>query len=155
MCTILTCVHVSVYELYQSLMGAFASKTYDNYTATQHTFVAEDGHEESRHAVGITEGLAAEDTNVAQKWLREKAFPIELFDKGVSFKCADGQTSMPADKVRIIGDIGDKSDELENLVHAHLAAAGLRSALEVGGDRLKLFIEAILCVDDLPRSLAL
>ena len=86
---------------------------------------------------------------------REKKLFNELFDKGISFKCADGQTSMPADKVRIIGDIGDKSDELENLVHAHLAAAGLRSALEVGGDRLKLFIEAILCVDDLPKSLAL
>ena len=68
---------------------------------------------------------------------------------------AYGQSTEPVDLVRIIGDIGDKSEYLENLVHAHLATVGLRSALEVGGDRLKLFIEAIRCVDDFPRSLAL
>ena len=77
----------SVYELYSSLLSAKKQYTYDLYTV----FEAEDGA--TTVAVGITHGLAAVDAGGEAKGERESAFPVELLDKGIAFKCKDGEAS--------------------------------------------------------------
>ena len=83
MCCCLVC---SVYELYSSLLSA-KQYTYDLYTV----FEDEDGG--TTVAVGITHGLAAVDGVGEAKGKRESTFPVELLDKGIAFKCEDGEAS--------------------------------------------------------------
>ena len=77
----------SVYELYSSLLSAKKQYTYDLYTV----FEDEDGG--TTVAVGITHGLAAVDSVGKAKGERESTFPVELLDKGIAFKCEDGEAS--------------------------------------------------------------
>ena len=73
----------------------------------------------------------------------EKAFPLELIDKGIAFKCKDGKASFEEDKVRILKAIGDGSETLDAKVHGVVACAALRRALEEGGTRRETFLEAV------------
>ena len=108
------------YELYQSLVGSSEDYQYDIYTAFEHK-AANRRYEEDdesklelRYAVGIvTNGTAAVDeANVANlrseteaianaRDLRQKHFPIELMRGGVTFKCLEGQASVPEDKAKV------------------------------------------------------
>ena len=138
-----------VYELFHSLVGEVAMKayTYDMYTACKHEWVAQWGGRESRAAVGVTDGLAAVDQTANQKQLREKHYPMELVRKGMAFACLEGNASFKPDKDRILEDIGEDHQQLDNTVHGRVAAAFLRRGLEEG------FQEDFLEVPLLARSL--
>ena len=73
----------SVYELYSSLLSAKKQYTYDLYTV----FEDEDG------GTAVAVGLAAVDSVGKAKGKRESTFPVELLDKGIAFKCEDGEAS--------------------------------------------------------------
>ena len=99
---------------------------------------------EQRHgAVAITDGLSAQQANAYEKLGDEKAFPLELIDKGIAFKCKEGKASFEADKVRILKAIGDGSETLDAKVHGVVACAALPRALEEGGTRRTTFLEAV------------
>ena len=139
-----------VYELFHSLVGQVAMKayTYDMYTACKHEWVNWNGEKrESRAAVGVTDGLAVVDQNANQKQLREKYYPMELARKGMAFACLEGNASFKPDKDRILEDIGEDHQQLDNTVHGRVAAAFLRRGLEEG------FQEDFLEVPLLARSL--
>ena len=94
-------------------------------------------------AVAITDGLSAQQEDAEHKLEHEEAFPLELIDKGIAFKCKDGKASFEADKVRILKAIGDGSETLDAKVHGVVACAALRRALEEGGTRRETFLEAV------------
>ena len=128
------------------------SYTYDMYTACKHEWVnryvntcAE--KRESRAAVGVTDGHAAVDHGATDKQLREKHYPMELARKGMAFACLEGNASFKPDKDRILEDIGEDHQQLDNTVHGRVAAAFLRRGLEEG------FQEDFLEVPLLARSL--
>ena len=124
-----------VYELFHSLVGQVAMKsyTYDMYTACKHEWVNWNGKErESRAALGVTDGLAAVDQVAEDKQLREKHYPMELARKGMAFACLEGNASFKPDKDRILEDIGEDRQQLDNTVHGRVAAAFLRRGLEEG-----------------------
>ena len=122
-----------VFELYYSLTSSKQGYTYDIYTEKV----------EQKGAVGITHGLAAVDKNLVAKGDREQFFPIKLADLGVSFRCVDGEASVPADKERILGEIGADVQLLDELVHAVVAQAALERVLKEGGDRQARYLKAI------------
>ena len=94
-------------------------------------------------AVAITDGLSAQQNDAVIKLDQEQAFPLELIDKGIAFKCKDGKASFEEDKVRILKAIGDGSETLDAKVHGVVACAALRRALEEGGTRRATFLEAV------------
>ena len=130
-----------MYELYTSL-GKTGNYTWDLYT------VLPDGS-----AIGIVTGLAAVDGGgwpyfqnaLKAKSAREAGFPKELMIKGLTFDCAEGIASYPADKVKIMAAIGDVGEQhqLNCSVHGRVAVASLRPALEQGGELAEQAIEAI------------
>ena len=109
------------------------------YTAAH--FVNDDGQQCA--AVGIADGLAAVDRVAFHKGEREQHFPLDRLDKGLQFKCMEGQASVTADADRIKGEIGDGGDKLDRTVHAVVAASALRRALEEGGNRRRDYMEAV------------
>ena len=122
-----------MYELFQSLTNKAArNKVYDMYTAVDHT------------AVGLVDGLAAVDMNSAYKYHREQHFPSALLDKGIEFKCKDGEASVPADQKRI-SDAIDKDDTLlDKKVHGVVAAAALKGVLVADDiERRSKYLEAV------------
>ena len=123
------------------------SYTYDMYTACKHEWVSQWAQRESRAAVGVTDGLAAVDWGATDKQLREKHYPMELARKGMLFACIEGNASFKPDKDRILEDIGEDHQQLDNTVHGRVAAAFLRRGLEEG------FQEDFLEVPLLARSL--
>lgn len=126
----------SVYELHSSLVGSDTSYTYDMYTALE--------HHDTYKAVGITDGLAAVDFNAKKKDAREKHFPMALLSEhGLHVKCREGEASVKEDKVRILVAIGGAADQLDATVHGRVAAAGLRRALEKGGEEAARFLLAV------------
>ena len=132
----------------QSLINPCKLYSYDIYTAHKHTRWGGKGASsrltEECDAVGIiTNGLAPADMSTVWKLKREGHFPLSLLRKGVHFKCRDGQASQPADLENILAHIGDKYQRLDQTVHSVVAAAGLRRALEEGGDVQNEFLEAI------------
>ena len=131
-----------MYELYTSL-GKTGKYTWDLYT------VLPDGS-----AIGFVTGLAAVDEGSYPSYLpealeaksaREAKFPKELMNKGLTFDCADGIASYPADKVKIMAAIGavQEQHQLNCSVHGRVAVASLRPALEQGGELAEQAIEAI------------
>lgn len=144
-----------VYELYESLVGG-NDKTWDTYTALDHVYVnthpRSRGVKHLRGAVGITDGLAACDEDSRAKLERESHFPFARLDKGLEFKCMEGQASVPADAVRIKaaiqkvgeGQKGSGSDRLDNAVHVRVAISALERAQEEGGERLVKYWNAVL-----------
>jgi hypothetical protein len=94
--------------------------TYDLYTAQLDA------------AVGITHGLAAVDAMGKAKGKREQVFPLNLLDKGIAFKCQDGEASVQADETRIFTEIGGDKELLDNTVHGVVAAAVLELVLKKG-----------------------
>ena len=66
-------------------------------------------------------------------------------NKGLTFDCADGIASYPADKVKIMAAIGavEEQHQLNCSVHGRVAVASLRPALEQGGELAEQAIEAI------------
>ena len=152
-----------VFELYVSLTATTnESYTYDVVTATPWQIVVRNTltemitgaamHEPlgrgswvmaDHGAVAIIDGLPAQATNADDKKEQEEAFPLELIDMGIAFKCLDGKASMEKDKERILAAIGDKSTLLDDTVHGVLAHAALRRALEEGGPRRARFLDAL------------
>ena len=94
-------------------------------------------------AVAITDGMSAQRDDASMKLMQEEAFPLELIDKGIAFKCVDCKASFEADKVRILKAIGDGSETLDAKVHGVVACAALKRALEEGGTRRETFLEAV------------
>ena len=128
-----------VYELSYSVRREDKKEfMYDIVTAKEW----EDGYD-THGAVAITDGLSAQQWKAQDKLAHEQAFPLELIDKGIAFKCKDGQASFEADKVRILKAIGDGSETLDAKVHGVVACAALRRALEEGGTRRETFLEAV------------
>ena len=71
-------VLLAVYELFVSVVERRENYTYDLYTAL--------GDREKKFAVGITQGVVWIDNGESEsKSRREQHFPLELFDRGVSF----------------------------------------------------------------------
>jgi len=139
-----------VYELFTSLVGDFSSAcTYDMYTVS--------GRGDSKVPVGITMGLATVDEDAMAKGLREQHFPIELLDRGISFECREGETTEEGDKIRILATIEQNgaAEKLDCIVHSYVAGAGMRRALEEGGDRLRQYMAAVQCGQELPKSLVM
>jgi hypothetical protein len=122
-----------VYELFQSLTNEAArNKVYDMYTAVDHT------------AVGLVDGLAAVDADSEDKCLREQHFPLVLLDKGIEFKCKDGEASFPADQKRISDAIGKDATLLDEKVHGVVAAAALKGVLVADDiERRSKYLEAV------------
>ena len=112
-----------VYELYFSLLSDDADFTYDMYTTS------------AGIAVGITMGLVAVDMNGKNKASREEVFPIALADKGIIFKCQDGEASVPKDKERILEQIGKEAGQLNATVHGVVAASVLEQVLKSDKDK--------------------
>ena len=121
--------------------------TYDMYTACKHEWVDQfdDKKRESRAAVGVTDGLAAVDRDARDKQLREKHYPMELARKGMAFACLEGNASFKPDKDRILEDIGEDHQQLDNTVHGRVAAAFLRRGLEEGFQEEFLEVPLLAC----------
>ena len=133
-----------MFELYSALVDSDTDYTYDMYIAVQHEYVDYHGASEQRSALGIVDGLAAVDYDAEDKDLREKNFPmVVLRDHGLRVRCRDGEASVPDDKVRILGSIGAAVNQLDVTVHGRVAAAGLRRALEAGGEEADSFLAAV------------
>ena len=122
-----------MYELFQSLTNeAACDKVYDMYTAVGHT------------AVGLVDGLAAIDFASVNKYLREQHFPLVLLDKGIEFKCKDGEASVPADQKRISDAIDEDDTLLDDKVHGKVAAAALKGVLVADDiERRSKYLEAV------------
>ena len=93
--------------------------------------------------VGIADGFTAYDNSDHAKKRREEHFPVALLEAGVGFKCREGEASQPEDKEKILSSIGDKHEELDNLVHGVMAQAGLIKALAAGGERFDRFVQGL------------
>ena len=72
---------------------------------------SEEGGGEATPVV-VCDGLSAQMQQASQKISHEKAFPISLFDLGVSFRCQEGAASVASDKERIIATIGSSDERL-------------------------------------------
>jgi len=98
-------------------------------------------------AVGFTTGLMAVDLNNTDlfKGGRERAFPLELIEKGIQFRCMTAKASMPDDEQRIKAEIEHGSDELDATLHGVVAAAALERALKDKEDTSRggRFLEAV------------
>lgn len=95
-------------------------------------------------AVGIiTGGLAAVDQHARSKSTREAKFPMKLLDVGIGFSCLEGEASEASDADRIKAEIGDKSTQLDNLVHGVVAQCGLQRAINQGGEQALRYLEAM------------
>ena len=136
----------SVFELYVSLGSASGDKSYDMYTAVDHDTAPGRYDNEHRSAVGITSGLAAVDDDAASKARREKHFPMARLTKGVTFKCMEGNASVPSDEDRIKGEIAAEANGAEHLddaVHGLVASSQLVRGLEAGDETAAYFMDAI------------
>ena len=68
---------------------------------SQYTYVRHVHKLEIRSAVGLTQGLVANET-YAEKYIRESYFPLPVLANGVSFKCGDANASQQQDKDNIM-----------------------------------------------------
>ena len=128
-----------MYELYVSVVGQRKGYTYDMYTAIEHTCEGE-----KRFAVGITQSVVWIDQGQSQlKSEREKHFPLDLIDRGVSFKCEEGAASVEADKVKILSEIGNQKTLLDEQIHAVVSGAALERVLKENDERRHLYLEAV------------
>ena len=91
-----------------------------------------DRYDDTHGAVAITDGLSAQQGGASYKLEQEWAFPLELIDKGIAFKCKDGKASFEEDKVRILKAIDDGSQALD-----------ARSCAARDGTRRETFLEAV------------
>lgn len=147
-----------VFELWSSLVnpdlvGKEGGYTYDMYTAERHVFLPDVYRPLMRDAVGLTDGLAQNDSGLitrstltSYKTHREANFPLSVLDKAIVFKCEDGDASMPRDKVRIMAEIDRRgqASALNNTVHGFVAASSLRRAITSGdGAHLERYLAAI------------
>lgn len=138
-----------MFELYHASL--LPNHTYDQYTALQHTVFAPGSRE--CEGVGFTDGAAAIDVDVRAKAQREDKYPIQLLDSGVSFRCVESESAVPADKQRILAliekgpprhpDYKSKTDEFDAIVRGLVAASALRRVLEEGGERCDAFLSAV------------
>ena len=94
-----------------------------------------------QEAVVITNGLSAEQGGQYGGFFKAKdeaAFPLEVLDKGIGFRCVDGAASVATDKDNILAAIGDGKERLDDTVHGVVAAAALarvlKRAASGGGD---------------------
>merc|ERR1712166_787704 len=95
-------------------------------------------------AVGITQDLVWVDCGDSSiKSDREQYFPLELIDRGVSFKCEDGAASVDADKVKILSEIGNQKTVLDEQIHAVVSGAVLQRVLSENHERRHLYLEAV------------
>ena len=95
-------------------------------------------------AVGLVDGLAAVDYDASSKDNREQHFASTLLDKGIEFKCKDGEASVPADQKRISDAIGEEATLLDEQVHGVVAAAALKSVLVANDfERRRKYLEAV------------
>ena len=116
----------AVYELFQSLTRMSSEYTYDIYTALEHT-----NKSGKQLAVGITHGFAAVDYGDAQyKTMRESHFPIHLIERGITFRCQNGNASVESDKHKITAEIGADATLLNDTVHGVVAVAALERVLK-------------------------
>jgi len=131
----------AVYELFQSLTRMDSEYTYDIYTAVEH----QGGiyGDEKKLAVGITHGMAAVDEYASSKARREQHFPIELIQRGITFRCENGNASVESDKRKIIAEIGAGATLLNDTVHGVVAAAALERVLKENSDSRHEFLEAV------------
>merc|ERR1712166_316017 len=74
---------------------------------------------------------------------REKHFPIELIQRGVSFCCENGNASVESDKHKIMAEIGDDVTLLNDTVHGVVAAAALERVLKENSDNRHEFLAAV------------
>merc|ERR1712166_304917 len=74
---------------------------------------------------------------------REKHFPIELIQRGVSFCCENGNASVESDKHKIMAEIGADVTLLNDTVHGVVAAAALERVLKENSDSRHEFLEAV------------
>ena len=91
------------FEIYKSLLDVgttTARKTYDVYTAVPKT-----------GAVGITDGIVANDANAAAKQKRESLFPLERVRLDIKLQLAE--SSVESDRKSILNDICEQDAEAE------------------------------------------
>lgn len=139
------------FELFQAVTAVESpSYVYDVYTVRQPQQTADRGaagtrqaRGDEREAVGLTDGLAAADTDAGGKLDRELQFPLELLESGLSCECARGEASFAKDKANILAAIGYRTAEMDAVVHGLLAAAALRRALEEGGARAVRYLRCV------------
>jgi len=119
--------------------------TYEMYTALEHVINSGGRYNEERKlAVGITQGLAAVDEGSAfYKTEREKHFPIDLIQCGITFCCENGNASVESDKRKIIAEIGTDATLLNDTIHGVVAAAALERVLKENSDNRHAFLEAV------------
>lgn len=89
--------------------------------------------EVEKTAVGITMGHCPVDIDLEWKASREAHFPLRLLDAGVCFSCQAGEATVVDDKQRIMREIGDNAETLNNLCRGVVAAPAVERALRVGG----------------------
>lgn len=80
-------------------------------------------------AVGLLDGLALSE-HPATKADREKAFPRDLVDAGLTFQCSDSQASVEADRVKILNAIS--TEPVDAMLHGIIASYYLGNALLAG-----------------------
>jgi len=119
------------------LFGKREQYTFDIYTAFPHKNrhlqdLMMDRKNQKRQVVGITDGVAAVDSNAEMKWYRESYFPVDRLELGITFDCQTARASFALDEKRIKHSIGghDKQTILNHCVHGFMAASALRRALE-------------------------
>ena len=88
-------------------------------------------------AVGIVQGLAAVDRHSQNKAAREASFPLSLLNQGICCDCETAETTMPADKERILNRIRSASSLVNSTVRGFIAAAALERAFKDGTDELQ------------------
>ena len=129
-----------------SVVGPRVGYTYDMYTAIEHTVndFSTDYLDEKRLAVGITQSAVWADQGFSSmKSEREKYFPLELIDCGVSFKCEEGAASVDADKDKILSEIGNQKTVLDEQIHAVVGGAALERVLKENDERRHQYLEAV------------
>ena len=149
------------YEVSIALDMARSDYALDVYTSFKHSYNREGLHErkvlEARHAVGITDGVAAADQGSRFLQLnREKHFPRGLLWMLVTSTVEKGTASMEDDRRFILNTITGRSDiallpfpkhlaydAFNSRLRGRFAACALRAAIDGGGDFLKATLHGL------------
>mmetsp|Transcript_89956 Transcript_89956/g.160104 ORF Transcript_89956/g.160104 Transcript_89956/m.160104 type:complete len:469 (+) Transcript_89956:125-1531(+) len=152
-----------VFEVFHALMGNLKSDfKWDVYTAHDHHYCGD-----TRHAVGIVDGLAYHNINNQKsgnkeypgfKIMRESHFPVNLLSKSVTLCLEAGQATVEADRKHILNSmVGRKDSQLDeeplrthsnyqkanDVVRGRLANATFDVGLQQDDDVFKSYLNAL------------
>ena len=80
----------------------------------------------------------------ARKSWREKYFPLALTDRGISFKCQEGNAFVDDDKLKILAEVGDKATTLNQMIHGVVGIGALERVLKSNSKRRHHYLESTM-----------